>query len=289
MINLKFNFSASSKAVFSVFKSKSGQRRVVLKNLKPKITSRSVLYIKRRKILEGLSKETYNEEESEALEHCYDSSTIALATIKENLIKNIKLQNDFLLTVCPYCLIREPNTWDHYLPKAKFPEYSVFAPNLIWVCGVCNTRKSDDFVEVEKKVVHTYFDSLPQAESLSCKIVIDRNDVPIVTFTIENPENSVKVDLLARHFEVFGLAKSYIKCASDYLSAFLQEFSNRNPDGVTEAQFTEELRFRYNQIPLKKGINYWEAALVKAMAQNKDLVRLINQIPSVQPDGWERR
>ncbi|GAA5016701.1 hypothetical protein GCM10023206_28680 [Acinetobacter puyangensis] len=62
--------------------------------------------------------------------------------------------------MCPYCGECNPvTTLDHYLPKADFPQYSVFTSNLLPSCGTCNTGKLNTVATCYiDQPIHPYFD-----------------------------------------------------------------------------------------------------------------------------------
>lgn len=45
----------------------------------------------------------------------------------------------------PYCTTSKAGTVDHYLPKTKFPTYSITPANLVPCCGDCNLIKDTHF------------------------------------------------------------------------------------------------------------------------------------------------
>ncbi len=47
--------------------------------------------------------------------------------------------------VCMYCSSGEPSQVEHYRPKAVFPELAFDYENYLWVCGLCNQYKSNQF------------------------------------------------------------------------------------------------------------------------------------------------
>lgn len=61
---------------------------------------------------------------------------------------------------CPYCAgIGTTRTLDHYLPKAKFPAFSVHPQNLIPSCRDCNTDAGAGFPEEQRlQPIHPYLD-----------------------------------------------------------------------------------------------------------------------------------
>ena len=48
-------------------------------------------------------------------------------------------------SICAYCLIRPANEVDHFLPKNEYPEYSLFAKNLLPICSKCNKNRKQKF------------------------------------------------------------------------------------------------------------------------------------------------
>jgi hypothetical protein len=70
-----------------------------------------------------------------------------------------KLMGGALGSLCPYCGFGHATTLDHYLPKSKFPLYSVLPSNLIPSCKDCNTGKSSDLAEsIGEQSINPYFD-----------------------------------------------------------------------------------------------------------------------------------
>jgi len=278
MINIKHKIKAPSKIVKKIFGSKSGKRHTILSNISEDVRHRLVDYLSHRRILHELRKKNYRDDEKKALEHCYESKTSALSNLKKDMIKSIKEQNPILLSRCPYCLVREPNTWDHYMPISKYPEYSVYSPNLIWVCGICNNTKSDRFVEGEKEVIHTYFDKLPDEALLKCDIVVDHSNVPIMTFHVPNPHNINVIDSLRKHFVALSLADLYIRESTPYISVLLKEIALRYPNGLTDKQFKKELGYKYDSISEGFGNNHWQIAVLKGMIRCVELIRVIDAL-----------
>ncbi|WP_207064001.1 HNH endonuclease [Motiliproteus sp. SC1-56] len=288
MINQKHDVAAPSKRVHKVFKSKSQPRKRILESLIDRVNNRIVAFVTRRKFLHEIGRELFSNPEKDALEHCYDGETSELNRIKHDLIKSLENQDKIYLSKCPYCLMREPETWDHYLPKSKFPEFSVYSPNLIWVCNKCNQKKSDGLVENVKEVIHTYFDKLPEDCRLVCRINIDEDHIPNADFYINNYDSSDCAELLERHFLAFELRDLYIKESGSYISSIIKEFSLRYPGGISALQLEDELMAKYQSIPASWGKNHWQAAVLKGLNECEGLADLINSTASEQLRGWIR-
>lgn len=60
--------------------------------------------------------------------------------------------------ICPLCGIGGVSTLDHYLPKARYPLYSVFPVNLVPACMDCNKGKgSSVLTSSDEEPLHPYF------------------------------------------------------------------------------------------------------------------------------------
>lgn len=81
---------------------------------------------------------TDNIDLKDALLHCYEAPTKPLDLIKKKIIL---LQSNEFRDKCHYCGINMVDTFDHYLPKSLFPEYSVMPINLFPCCAQCNRKK----------------------------------------------------------------------------------------------------------------------------------------------------
>jgi hypothetical protein len=51
--------------------------------------------------------------------------------------------------LCPYCTLDSGWQLDHYLPKVVFPEFALFAPNLLPICGRCNQSKGNSYIDAD--------------------------------------------------------------------------------------------------------------------------------------------
>lgn len=288
MINIEFDWKTSIEDAFHVFNSKNLADRTILRSQSEHLKVYMLNYIILREKLYVLERNTHRTIEKEALERCYDSKTIALSSLKKSIIENIKIKNNYLLQKCPYCLVRQPGAWDHYMPKSKYPEFSVFSANLIWVCDKCNNKKSDGLVEGIKETIQTYFDILPDEDLLKCNIKVLRDNIPIVRFYIPNPRNLDIINSLINHFNAFELEDLYQTESSTYISILLQEMANNYIGGISERMFINEIRKKYKLIPLQWGNNNWEAAVLKGMSECSDLVGVINSLTKNIDNDWKR-
>lgn len=73
---------------------------------------------------------------------------------------------------CPLCSQRIVRTLDHFLPKSKYPIYSITPINLVPACTDCNKDKLADVpTKGEEETLHPYFDDIEGGNWLKMKIL----------------------------------------------------------------------------------------------------------------------
>lgn len=121
--------------------------------------------------------------------------------------------------VCPFCGIGEISTLDHYLPKSKFPIFSVLPYNLIACCSDCNKKKIDVYAKKQgEQVLHPYYDNKFYNEKWLFARVIQK---PLsIEFYIKVPQSWSVMDeqRVETHFKTYDLSKRFSVQASVVLS-----------------------------------------------------------------------
>jgi 5-methylcytosine-specific restriction endonuclease McrA len=206
-----------------VVQGKTGDRQVRLKNYLNKVSKRYAKLEKNYSIqnIGDMAVEQWAPQTREDLLHCYDNATLALVQLKDRITE---CQTEGTRDICPYCGIGQPGQFDHYLPKEKFPEFSVHAYNLVPCCSVCNGKKSDAWLNSKRDRIFLdfYIDSLPTAPMLELDIqwVIKKGKlVPIVEFKLVGPKGFGKAafSLIETHFTKLDLLSRYRELAhSEY-------------------------------------------------------------------------
>jgi len=109
--------------------------------------------------ISGIQVDFRNQTISNELKACYDVSTSALRDLK-TAIK--AAQPTRTLKYCPMCGTTLHSTFDHYMPMARFPEFSVHALNLVPCCSTCNSTKLHDWLgsNGERQYLHSFVDDV---------------------------------------------------------------------------------------------------------------------------------
>lgn len=192
------------------------------------VKSRFKDYESNKNKLESLSPSIYvkTSDEYKSLFGLYDSVSQDTENIKDEIKKISELK-------CPYCGIESPYNLDHFLPRSRFPEFSIFAPNLIYVCSRCNTTyKSDDIITPtgERKFFNPYYDDfIETTQFLKCEINLNGSVYPSFRFYIEDLSATMPYEysVMKNHFEAMHLETRYMEqIVKEKFRIFKNEYIN---------------------------------------------------------------
>lgn len=198
--------------------------------------------------------------ERSALVDGYDGRTVAMKRLLAAMVETLPAENaDF----CPYCSLDQNPDLDHFLPKGKFPEFSLHAPNLIPICTPCNRKKLSAVKTLTgaRRFLNPAFEPSINQPILEAAIDYPRGKV-FVTYEIDDHGllPATERAIAAQHFTRLGLGDRYRKRAHGFLSS-LKANLRMKPLGV-KAQI---LQTKLDGAPFGKPINDWEPALARAI------------------------
>jgi hypothetical protein len=174
--------------------------------------------------------------------------------------------------LCPYCRLLLPDTLDHFLPKSTNQPFASFAPNLVPMCGTCNTLKGTKGAKRGRQFfTHAYFDELTHGEPyMIAQVAVGARHIA-TNFTIDF---SASLDAevfqrLAYQTSVLRLVQRYQLEAIDVIHEQAVKLDGMATDGCSagerrlsiEGDAETEARF---------GRSYWKTALLEALAANAD-------------------
>jgi 5-methylcytosine-specific restriction endonuclease McrA len=184
---------------------------------------------------------------------------IRLTTDSKNRVHNI----------CQNCTISEVNSFDHYIPKGDYPEFSVHPKNLMPSCTKCNSKKSTTW-KVNNKVVflNLYLDTLPSLQYLFVDFRINGDDIEFEYF-IDNRNNINKdlFELIKTHYEKLDLLQRFKENSDLVISEIDNEFKayssllGINDIAKTIIEKREDDKKIY-------GFNYWKSILTISLLSN---------------------
>lgn len=119
---------------------------------------------------------------------------------------------------CPYCAgIGDVDPLDHYLPKSRYPQYSVVPSNLIPSCDRCNKLSGSNVVtEYRSQTLNPYFDHERFFIEPWVHVAFEADDITSYMYFCDPPIGWHDDDKMRvrKHFENFRLAERYAATAS---------------------------------------------------------------------------
>ncbi|TYQ09436.1 UNVERIFIED_ORG: hypothetical protein L601_000400001840 [Gordonia westfalica J30] len=163
---------------------------------------------------------------------------------------------------------RKAGEIDHYLPRTKFPEYSIFAPNLLPACRYCNNKKRARYHQNgERLYFHPHYMQLPRTRFLFVELTF--GSTVTVTYDVDRTSNGEIFEVLRRHFDDLQLADRYRDDAIDYLIEQLTAY-DCYLEASGETGLRSILQTEANSVAGARGKNHWRAALLQALADSNE-------------------
>jgi len=164
---------------------------------------------------------------------------------------------------CPLCSVRGVDTLDHYLPKSKYPVFSVTPVNLIPACIPCNKRKHIDFPRTgEEQTLHPYYDDIENYTWLWAS-VLQTNPISF-NYYVNPPDVWPKIlkDRTLNHFASFNLNELFSSHASEELRGAINQLTKLYNENTN--LLTLQLRECYNSRSAL-GLNSWQAVMYRTL------------------------
>ena len=246
-------------------------------NLKDKVFQRYRFYLQNKNTLHKIRPiKMMNPDEVQLMEDSYKTSKV-FNDVKEQLLENVPKEFG---GVCPFCMISEPTTMDHYFSESEYPEYIIFAPNLVPCCSHCNSLKGkrlflENEDEIKRSIIHFYYDTLPKSEYLKTTFYVN-NKIPQVSFRLEFENETEITEIIKKHFEILNLLERYKERSNGILSTECETIRMSIMNGISVKECVQSLRYRAQASEKVFGKNYWQACIYRAMSESEDqLMKLL--------------
>lgn len=227
--------------------------------------------------LERIQNSPFYGTEKKYLQHCYDSRTKSLDKLKTDIKIN---QDDVYQCFCPYCGIGISNSFDHYMPKEQFSEFSILPINLIPCCSTCNGHKGVRWHDDTNRLfINFYLDDFFEEKYLYAKIEREYNKIFTAKFELIQTNNITdkEFSIINSHFDKLHLENRY----KDFSSSFIYEqilslenYSNTNK-WKDEMDLKCFLLKQSNTFTQLYGINNIKTALMYGMQNSIDFIDYI--------------
>lgn len=216
----------------------------------------------------GLDDAHLTDLQKEALLHAFNVETEPMTTLRGALLERIDA------ALCPFCGISESSTLDHYLPKERHPEFSVFPKNLIPSCPNCNARKGKRILIEGTDVrmfLHPYYDLIPNLAFLDVRVHM-KPDALSLSYQITRPAGMALRTFrhLQSHFDELDLADRYRRMGLEHVGEQYPALRRAYGPGKDAARVATKLIEVAEDFEEAMGLNFWRAKLYRALASNHD-------------------
>jgi hypothetical protein len=170
---------------------------------------------------------------------------------------------------CPFCGgVGQSFTLDHYLPKTKFPQFSVLPINLVPCCRDCNSSKGTGVATRKcEQVLHPYLDGpqffdtawLSAAVVQSDPIRIDYSATPPLAWSADDRER------VAAHMREHRLAFRFSREAASDLVEVMYE-RQTHLAGLSAVEY--RLVLQDKAIFSRLGVNHWRRVMYRALSES---------------------
>lgn len=209
---------------------------------------------------------------NKSLISCYSSGGVKIAAIKKAITD---LQDEFSNEKCMYCQIKEADSFDHYLPKDSYPEYSALALNLLPCCITCNMKKDEywkEFGEIE--IINFYLNSLPNVQFLFVNINSNSQDrTPLVSFEIKNVSHidSDLFKIIQKHYKRLELIDRYNECGRKEISECRRTLKSYGKNSSIEDNMKSNMEYAI-QLKNDFGENYWKSVFYEEISKHEEII-----------------
>lgn len=169
---------------------------------------------------------------------------------------------------CPFCGgIGDPTNLDHFLPKAEYPQFSIYPSNLVPSCRDCNMgeKKVGYAKSAEEQTIHPYLDKqiFFEEQWITSNYIADSNlDQPgEFRYYVNAPINWTNIDKarVEKYFKDFKLASRYAKQATSSLKSKLRSIKRELDRGISIQEIIDDvIKPDIDGAPF---INYWEVGM----------------------------
>lgn len=259
-----------------VIKNKSNNNQIELKVLELTVLNRFEDYENNKLELSNITKSPIQGElHIGILKGCYTrDNKYYMGRLTAHIIA---AQNKHVRSNCPYCGLATPDTIDHYLPRTKFPEFSILPINMIPSCGTCNRIKNDDWIEDGvRSSINFYYDSFIKYKYLFTYISFNEGNIkyPTVTCKLEYPNELTQnqFSIVLSHYKSLNLLSKYETSCESELSNVYNEISEAKEVDIT--QHKKALERRRMALERNLGINHWRTSLYQALEISNEFLEL---------------
>jgi 5-methylcytosine-specific restriction endonuclease McrA len=180
------------------------------------------------------------------------------------------------LQLCPSCgEDGTPNTLDHYLPKDRYPEFSILPQNLLPMCDACQASKGTKTVDAANRrlFIHAYYDTFVDQQIVLLTIDAPYNAPASITLEPATTLNAADADLVRRHLSELEIINRYHRF---FRSEYLHLLRIVNILRRTEQDVEQNLH-NFRALERLRSVNGWRHIFYSGVLANPDLFAYLSQ------------
>jgi aryl carrier-like protein len=181
--------------------------------------------------------------------------------------------NNHELNLCPACgEFGKPNTLDHYLPKGKYPHFSITPVNLFPMCDSCQKEKLEKtHTAIEPRLfLHPYFDVFLERQIIRV-VIHPPYDTPSFSIELLDWLTDEQRLVVQAHIRELAIERRFAGFFKDESIRILKHAAKIRNGNQTIQQSLELFRSLYEEPTL----NSWQHLYYRAVLDNPDMLEYL--------------
>lgn len=222
--------------------------------------------------LETIRSHGYVNPQKDDLESLYSYGSSIVQKLKATLTTD---SQNRLLNTCQNCTINSINSFDHFLPKSDFPEFSMNPLNLFPSCTECNSQKGRNWKDQNgnRRFLNLYLDALPQEQYLFVDFDFTPNSVTCNFRLEQHGINDELFDRITSHYEDLNLLKRF-RLESDKVITEMINSIQASRTTLENHQIAQIIKDTEARNKITFGFNHWKSILKETIVDHNDLFDL---------------
>lgn len=218
---------------------------------------------------------------SDLKKHFIDLYNYPTSRLKELLISK---RREHALTSCPYCGNPTiPDTLDHFIPKDKLAEYSIYPNNLVPQCRLCAPIKSNKYFSHANDLVmfaHPFYSRLLDNVIIEIISSLDEGKVNFQVKFSTRTDNVQEQRAIILHIISLKVKERILVYCDKEIKKWIRKLKNTN------FNIEQVLHARYSEHDLHEARSNWEFVLYRSLLENDSVMQYLK---SISPDEQQNQ
>ncbi|WP_447902988.1 hypothetical protein [Pseudomonas serbica] len=185
----------------------------------------------------------------------------------------LKDLNDHELNLCPACgEFGKPNTLDHYLPKGKYPHFSITPVNLFPMCDSCQKEKLEktNTLQEARLFLHPYFDDFVERQIIHV-VIEPPYDTPTFRLELSDWLIGEQRSVVQAHVRELAIERRFATFFKAESIRILKHAAKIRNGKMTIEQSVELFRSLHED----PSLNSWQHLYYRAVLENPEMLEYL--------------